>query len=711
MKVLPFLSLISIICVSISCSENDQVIHVSSSSSNDLYQVLLKEKNVNAKRYDTPLSAVKQAKIGGGVLILADEYPRNTVNISREFFDLVLKKDLRIYLEYPSFLPGIQVGKPVSTTLERAVINSSLFEGKLDSLDILSINGLNYLPTNVSASHIVAAKVAGFDKAVYGLPDKITPLLFELPDYPVMVATTNLSQLVRGRYAPKESWAAVWKEIFKYISPGSKSIDLTWDPVVNTSYTKTETMRAGQQKESIKKGIEWFINAKMLPDTSYDDLINKMVKDEEFRMKWNGSIPIGDGSCGVFECISSQIDEHGNQPIGIVKRGDCISETAMAFAAASKVLNQGEYADVSKNLLDFYLIHSSATKNEYGDENHGAYGLIPWGISNYAWYKASYGDDNARFLMSALTASALTSTNRWDETLMKSLVALMRTTGKNGFRGSRIDLPDFKKNGWKFYRDRDIVNVAPHFEAYLWACMLWAYDKTGDKFFLERTENAIRTTMDNYPEGWRWTNGLAQEKARMILPLSWLVRIDDSQENRAMLLHVVDDLLLLQDSCGAIREELGELKMGKYPPPQSNEAYGTNEASLIGNNGDPVSDLLYTTNFAFLGLHEAYYATKNPRIKAAHDKLAEFLVRIQVEAKSHPEIDGGWLRAFDYERYEHWGSDADHGWGAWCIESGWTQGWIVSILAMREMDTSIWDLTKESNVGRFYGPLKKKMIF
>ena len=177
-----------------------------------------------------------------------------------------------------------------------------------------------------------------------------------------------------------------------------------------------------------------------------------------------------------------------------------------------------------------------------------------------------------------------------------------------------------------------------------------------------------------------------------------------------MLMRVVDDFLKLQDETGAIREELGEIKMGKYPPPQSNAAYGTSEASLIAQNGDQVSDLLYTTNFAFLGLHEAAHATGDATIKAAEDKLAEFLSRIQVSSKGHPELDGGWMRAFDFKRYEHWGSNADHGWGAWSIESGWTQGWITTILGLRELDTSIWDLAKESKAGRYYPDLKKEML-
>ena len=67
----------------------------------------------------------------------------------------------------------------------------------------------------------------------------------------------------------------------------------------------------------------------------------------------------------------------------------------------------------------------------------------------------------------------------------------------------------------------------------------------------------------------------------------------------------------------------------------------------------------------------------------ALNKLAEFLCRIQVRSEAHPELDGAWFRAFDFEKWEHWGSSADIGWGAWSIESGWTQGWITAVLALR----------------------------
>jgi hypothetical protein len=178
----------------------------------------------------------------------------------------------------------------------------------------------------------------------------------------------------------------------------------------------------------------------------------------------------------------------------------------------------------------------------------------------------------------------------------------------------------------------------------------------------------------------------------MLLPLAWLIRVEDTPQHRGWLLRIADDLLACQDACGAIREELGSAGRGRYAPPATNEDYGRSEAPLIQSDGDPVCDLLYTTNFALLGLHEAAAATADPLYSAAADRLVEFLCRIQVHSKTRPALHGAWFRAFDFARWDYWASNGDVGWGAWCIETGWTQAWIVAVLALRQMRGSLWDL-------------------
>ena len=216
--------------------------------------------------------------------------------------------------------------------------------------------------------------------------------------------------------------------------------------------------------------------------------------------------------------------------------------------------------------------------------------------------------------------------------------------------------------------------------------------------------------MEAYPENWRWTNGIQQERGRMLLPLAWLIRVDDRPEYRAWLKQIADDIEKSQDESGAIREELGPLDHGDMTPPRSNSEYGRGEAPLIQENGDSVSDLLYTCNFTFLGLNEAYAATKDEQYKRIADKLGDFLIRIQVKSEKHSELDGGWFRAFDYHQWEYWGSNADSGWGAWSIETGWTQAWIPTVLAMRELNENLWDISRNSKVNKSFEPIRRQMI-
>ncbi len=675
---------------------------------NDLYRVVSVAMGP-CPRYDKPIDAVAAAGEASGVLVLADRYPDKTTTIAATVFEEAAKKRLRLYVEYPALLPGMDVGAPQRTSVERAVVASDFFGTDLARLRILAINGLHYVPVAAQRSHLVAARVAGFDSAIFGLPKQTPPLLFPLPDREVLVATTKLSHFVTGRYAPQQAWQTLWQTVLQWLAADRPIGKLTWTPSVRPSYRRGEPLPADHELQAIRRAVRWYENARLIAHPSYLDRVDAAAKA-------NGIIPIpagapvGDGSLGILEAVLSVIGHDGRQVIGIGRRGDCTGESAMALAFSTAVLGEKRYAAIARRALDFYLFDSIARKGERGDPSHGAYGLVAWGVTNPAAYVANYGDDNARLMMGVWATAALNHDDRWDEAMMMCLLANLRTTGKLGFRTGRIDIGPLTQNGWRHYFNQSPVNCWPHYEAYLWACYLWAYHQTGYRPFYDRARGALKKTMDQYTDGWRWTNGLAQERARILLPLAWLVRAHDTPEHRALLRKAVEGLLTLQQPCGAIREELGLPGRGSYPPPQSNEAYGTTEASLIARDGDPVCDLLYTTNFAFLGLHEAAAVLGDRDVAEAADKLAEFLCRIQVTSGAHAHLDGGWFRAFDYARWEPWGSNADIGWGAWAIESGWTQGWITSVLAMRQMKTSLWDLTEDSRIERHFDRLREEML-
>lgn len=193
---------------------------------------------------------------------------------------------------------------------------------------------------------------------------------------------------------------------------------------------------------------------------------------------------------------------------------------------------------------------------------------------------------------------------------------------------------------------------------------------------------------------------------RALLPLAWLVRVHDTPEHRRWLRRVAGDLVALEDRCGAIREIIGGSGQGTT----SNAEYGTCETSLIQANGDPVCDMLYTCNFALIGLHEAAAATGDRFYADAEEKLARFLCRIQIRSEAHPELDGAWYRAFNFHNWEYWASNADWEWGPWSIEAGWTQPWIAGTLALRHGKTSLWNLIQQVEISKNFDRLRQQML-
>ncbi len=221
---------------------------------NDLYRVLV-DSGVACKRFDTPADAVQAVERGGGVLILADGYPQQATAIEPSVWTKANEKRLRLYVECPAALPGIDVGKPISTHVERVVVNSDFFGDGLAKLRIVSVNGLQYLPVTAKRSHLVAARVAGFDHAVYGLHEKTLPILFEMPDGNVLVATTGLSRFVTGRYSPQDSWRTIWRAILSWVAPQTELPPLKWTPTVRATYARDERLPEDYQLQTITRAL------------------------------------------------------------------------------------------------------------------------------------------------------------------------------------------------------------------------------------------------------------------------------------------------------------------------------------------------------------------------------------------------------------------------------------------------------------------------
>lgn len=622
---------------------------------NDLYRTV-QAAGVNSQRFDSLQDAVEAAPHGSAVLSLADAYPGPGVRVDRALLEKAKTKPLRLYIEYPDALEGVSLGEPVQARWERAVVTSEFFAPELERMRILSMHGCWYRPVEAGVPHLVLAKVAGYDRAVYGLPETVHPLLVELPDYPVLLAASKLSHFITGRYAPTAAWKALWEHILAWLAGGRAEITLTWTPAVRVTAGPNTPLPEGAEAEAFTRSVRFFREQALF------------------------SI---DHKKGAIEGFESLIDPSGRQMRRIWIRADCVAETGMLFALDWAITKDPSSKALATQILDY----AWSEDFYHADPSDPAYGLVNW----YERGPVFYGDDNARVLLATMTASRLLNEDRWDERVLTCLLANLRTTGTLGFRRARIELKHLEaaSGGWRFFRGEAVEHYAPHFQAYLWACYLWGYALTGYEGFLARTKGAIRMMLDRYPK-WQWTNGLTQEMARMLLPLAFLVRLEDTPEHRRWLNRMAGELLKYMQPSGAIQEHMGAIEDGRYPAPRSNAAYGTAEASLIQENGDPACDLLYTANYAFLGLYEAAQATGDPMLRAAEGRLADFFCRVQVVSETVPYLNGVWMRSFDYEKWEYWGSSADLGWGPWCVETGWTNTWIAGVLALRRLGQALF---------------------
>lgn len=693
---------------------------LSAAADNDLYRVLTASDS-QCSRYGTAAEAVQHAPQGAGVLILADGYPKTTTPVDAAVFDEAARKRLRLYVEYPAALPDTNVGEPravldrplkhagdasASTRLERVVVTSDVFGPALPRLRLLAIHDCRFVEVQADNPYLVAARVAGYDSAVFGVDDvQAWPILFEHPRGGLLVCTTKLSQFVTARYAPRDAIQAVWRMILGWLRPGAAVPSLEWTPTVRPTYSRDVKLPADATRQAVARGIDWHTKAKMLPDadsqeqyTDLDQPVIQLLRPAGPRPQQRAA---GDGRYALREGFNSTIYHTGEQRVRGAVRTDVVGESAVAFALRSKLDGDPRSRQIAANLLDWIYFTSPFFQK---DPNKANFGSLYWCANNASLYSVN----DCYVILSTLGTAALLETDKWDESMLQLIMSNFRTTGVKGFR-STLDNRQVLAKGWEHFWRAETPFHMPHLHAGIWACYLWLYDKTGDRILLDRTRKAIATAMDGYPDNFQWANTM---RSRMILPLAWLVRVDDRPEHRVWLKQMADDVQKCQEPCGAIREVLGSLdpKKTNYRPPSSNAEYGTREGPVIQQNGDPATDLLYGCNFLVFSLHEAHAATGERQYREMEDKLADFLVRVQITSEKHPDLDGGWFRAFDYRKWDYWGSNAGAGWGAWTIEAGWTQAWICTTLALREIGVSLWDLSKRSKVARHWEKCRRQML-
>ena len=616
--------------------------------------------------------AIRTAEANSTVMIL-DRVCSNAVFDSSLVAECRRKK-LKVYCEMP-FAPQFKRQR-LADAMRLVSMDDSC---GLPQGTIIAVHRIEYIPTAISPGKVLlaAAKVAGYRKLAFPMPEEYTPVVFEHPEYKdFIISLLPLSNFVCNRCTPTDDFRKFFEKLLERMN-----IHTTVPPV-------EPTVRAIHKPDDV------------LDDNALDKCVKNAFDflEKSILYRQNNTLYVAEG-------FASTITRQGAQPWRSMERSDCTFETAGALAVAGRLSEDSRLGELAEEL---FTRIADDPANRATNPHDPCYGQFTF-YENVPTYYASGNAKSAMLMMAALPLTG----NRLEreKIIMRLMYSLLRSTGINGHHRSALTVPDsFREHNWDFYAAEDYVNNTPHREAALLAMFACAYYWTKDEDFKLKAERGIASIMRAYPD-LPWTNGYSAELAKLPLVLALMLQIDPGNEQyKQWLDQVVSDIAARMDEHGALLETFHIMDNGLYAPPKSHSEYGSAEAPLIDRNGDPCCDFVYTQVFALAGMHEAYMCTKDERCKKLRDRLTEFMIRTQIVSFAHPEFNGGWMRAFDTNLWEYYGSSSDPFWGAWCLESGWTNAPAAMNLLMIQKNRSLFSLMPpESSGAELFAEIRASM--
>lgn len=557
-----------------------------------------------------------------------------------------IKKGKRVFAEYTASIGHVYCEPPESTRFQRLVFCSE--ETKMEGLDVGMLLddqcGTRIKPHAIACSHGIPLlqyttanahdRIVLEDEFFQNVSDRA--LWFEDPDN-LLICSFRLTHFIRGRFAPKKRIAGLVSFICDWLigTPvPAESMKFSY----TTGSANLAAFSAERVKRSADRAMRWFESSGMLTD---------------------------EGRSGILEGLGTEIYPDGSQRISKTCRADCIGEVSLSFFL-HYLLESHERSAVISNRMHEYIFDYYFTK-DFGY----LHGMMRW--TEEAW-GICYQDDVARAVIPQLLKCFYTNTTVYLEESVDALQFLVNTTGIDGTRVFRTDNIDLSPERITRLQQEPGNLPSAHYNGYYNAALFLAYRLTGVPTFLQTGLKGVETIMSRYPETIR-EQSETQEYCRLILPLSWLYWITGETIHKEWLYRVTKDLQKMKHASGAYLEwDEG------YKAQMRSEA-GEGESSLLAKNGDPVADLLYSNNWLPLSFIQAYFVTKDEYFLSLWQDSAAFLIGAQIQSENKM-IDGAWVRAFDVNLSEVFGSPADRGWGPWAIESGWTVAEIVSGLYM-----------------------------
>ena len=319
------------------------------------------------------------------------------------------------------------------------------------------------------------------------------------------------------------------------------------------------------------------------------------------------------------------------------RRPDCNFEAALMFLLASKALDAPRLRDTAANLLRYLYCRSGMRNPDLSGA--GQYPAGAWKWAHHQWSFGIWFDDNAWNCAIPLAIAKFDPALDAEFGLRESALTLAGSLAAGFERQFGANLAELKDIQWA----GDLNS--PHWGSLVAMAMAAAHAETGEARYAEvvaRYDTHVRGRMDSFT---------TSERAYALLGAC-------AARNLGTARLFADSLLGQMDpATGNIPSEWGkEAPVGKH-----------------------LVDLIYTMNWAALGLQSLAVLTGEAKYRQALEKALGLVVGIQ-DATPAAHLEGCWRGMYDLEAKAWGGGDCYEG-GANSIYSGWTNAPLAIAIA------------------------------
>ncbi|QHI70153.1 hypothetical protein [Tichowtungia aerotolerans] len=418
-------------------------------------------------------------------------------------------------------------------------------------------------------------------------------------------------------------------------------------------------MMKAQLKTAVEKNIRWFeCSGIMRPSDGFWGVAERIAVMElnEAEKKINDMFP-----CQTRLNAGTVVLDH--------RRADCALESALMFDLASEYFGRNDYRKIATNLIQFLLNRSCL---QVTDPDSEFFNLWKWATPLFFDANKIWIDDNS-WIVICLLILAQRGHEGLHETALSTADALQKQMQLY------FDFIEQKGRNAKYNTAIFGVQLNPHWIGLATLALAFA-DKTRKT---RNSYNLIRRYYDivlDGPHAWD-----LDSLCKSASGVSWAI------SEFAYLSFVAP---LVAQICGderimRVAEKAADILLKN----QMSDGHFTSN-HFEAPAGDHLADLIYTQNWATLGLyHLAKLSPAKVEYRAAFEKSAQFLIDIQ-DSSGTSLFDGCWRGMYDCD-VGAWGGGNRFEGGKGSIYSGWTNA-VISIAFLLELTDSTlssWLLT------------------